>query len=290
VRTGAAVVAAKHAGLVLGLVVIAPILAGSLVDGGQRAVVAGTGSLLEARMPALDKVRLALAVRDTLGSTPRGAMPDLKKASGVAGRGAAAPVVAQVDTRLHAVLTRAFRPAFLAAAGLSLLTLLAGFALAAGGRRVRGQPWLVRPLAVGALAALTLLAAGIVGAEVASGASRYGRFAETRPCAAPADPYPGSGVDALVQRVAFGALYGAACDMGMSTERFVLALAGQPGFAEVRWDIPTVERTLKAAADRVIDDADRRDELPGWTAALVRAAVNGMPLSQMLRALGFKGG
>jgi predicted MFS family arabinose efflux permease len=286
VRAGAAIVSAKHAGLVLGLVVIAPILAGSLADGGQRAVVAGTGALLEARMPVQDKVRLALAVRDELADAPRGSVPDLTKVRGAVSGDAAAPIVDEVDDRLHAVLTRAFRPAFAVAGGLSLLTLVAAIALRRGRRGIRGQP-AASPLAAVALASLMLLAAGTVDAEIASGARGYGRYAETKPCIAPADPYPGSGVDALVQRVAFGALYGAACELGVSPERFVLALAGQPGFAQTRWDLPTVERTVRAAIERVVDDARDRDDLPGWSVALLRAAVRGMPLNRLLEILGF---
>jgi predicted MFS family arabinose efflux permease len=285
VRSGGSVVAAKHAGLVLGLVVIAPMLAGSLTDGAERAVVTGTGVLLDARMPVQEKLRLALSVRDTFDQAQRGSVPDLAAAVDTTDRGAATTaVVEEVDDRLSAVLTRAFRPAFLAAAAFALLTVLAAVAVRktpVGQRRRRaGQ--------AGILAVLVLAGPALVAAEVAAGARDYGRYQETDPCVAPADPYPGDGVDALVQRVAYGALHGAACELGMSRERFLLALAGQPGFANVDWDPPTVERTVRAAANKALDDIEQRGDLPAWTVNLVRAAVRSMPLEEILRLVGLR--
>ncbi len=280
VRAGAAVVAAKHAGLVLGLVVIAPLLSASLQDGGERAVVAGTGVVLDARMPVQDKLRLAMSVRDALADTPRGAVPDVRKALGDNA------TAEQVDTHLRAVLTRSFRPAFGAAAVLALLTVAAGLGLARRPSPARNRMAL---RAVAVPAAVALLAAGIIGAEVAAGARHYGQYAESQPCAAPADPYPGSDLDALVQRVAYGGLNGAACELGLSRERFVLAVAGQPGFATVQWNTPTVERAVRAGMERAVDDADRRDDLPGWAASLVRTTVSRMPIGRMLELLGLTG-
>ncbi len=285
VRSGGSVVAAKHAGLVLGLVVIAPLLSGSLTSGAQQAVVTGTGVLLDARMPVQEKLSLALSVRDTFAEAPRGSVPDLAAAVDTTNRSeATTAVVEEVDHRLSAVLTRAFRPAFLAAAALALLTVLAAFAVRKtpiGYRRSRAAPTAI-------LAVLVLAGPALAGAELAAGARDYGRYQETDPCASPADPYPGDGVDALVQRVAYGALHGAACELGLSRERFLLALAGQPGFADVEWDPPTVERTVRAAADKALDDVAQRGDLPGWTITLVRAAVRSMPLEEILRAVGLR--
>lgn len=276
VRAGAAVVAAKHAGLVLGLVIIAPLLSGSLQTGGERAVLAGTATVLDARMPVQDKLQLAMSVRDTLADTPRGAVPDVRKA--IADRETAD----EVDARLRAVLTRSFRPAFAAAGVLAFLTLAAGLGVrrrgARGSRAVLALP-----------AALALVAVGLVGAEVSAGANDYGRYAESQPCRAPTDPYPGPNVDALVQRVAYGALNGAACELGLSRERFVLALAGQPGFDTVQWDSPAVERAVRAGVDRAVDDADTRGDVPGWLASLVRATVSRMPVGKILEVLGITG-
>jgi len=285
VRSGGSVVAAKHAGLVLGLVVIAPLLAGSLTDGAEKAVVTGTGVLLDARMPVQEKLRLALSVRDTFAEAPRGSVPDLAAAVDTTDRGdATTAVVKEVDHRLSAVLTRAFRPAFLAAAALALLTVLAAFAVR---KPPAGHPrWRAAPTAI--LAVLVLAGPALAAAEVAAGARDYGRYQETDPCAAPPDPYPGDGVDALVQRVAYSALHGAACDLGLSRERFLLALAGQPGFANVDWDPPTVERTVRAAVGKALDDAEQRGDVPAWTVSLVRAAVRSMPLEQILRLVGLR--
>jgi hypothetical protein len=274
VPAGAAVVAAKHAGLVLGLVIIAPLLSDSLQSGGERAVLAGTGVVLDARMPVQDKLRLAMSVQDTLADTPRGAVPDVRKAIGDRA------TADEVDGRLRAVLTRSFRPAFAAAAVLAFLTVAAGLGLRRRGAR--------RALAIPA--ALVLLAAGLLGSEVAAGTNRYGQYAESKPCTAPTDPYPGSDMDALIQRVAYGALNGAACELGLSRERFVLALAGQPGFATVQWDSPTVQQAVRAGVERAVDDADSRGDVPGWLATLVRETVSRMPIDRILEVLGITGG
>ncbi|MFD0746804.1 hypothetical protein ACFQ1L_36915 [Phytohabitans flavus] len=134
-----------------------------------------------------------------------------------------------------------------------------------------------------------LLSAGLLGAEAAAGAGGYGRYAETQPCDAPADPYPGDDFDALVQRIAYSALYGAACELDMSAERLVLALADQPGFAPVDWDDATVERAVRAAIDRALGDADRRGDLPSWTLMLARQALRLMPLDRIVDLLGLTG-
>jgi MFS family permease len=288
VRAGASVVAAKHAGLVLGLALIAPLLAGSLEDGSERALLAGTGVLLEARLPAQEKIDLAMTVRDAVSGSPRGSVPEVAKSVPPDKRDAqTTALLAEVDARLRATLTRAFRPAFELAAGITLLTLFACGAL--WGRRHDRPPaagTAARGVAAATLAMTTLLSAGLLGAEAAAGAGGYGRYAETRPCDAPADPYTGDGLDALIQRIAYSALYGAACELDMSAERLVLALAGQPGFAPVDWDDATVERAIRAAVDRALEDADRRGDLPSWTLMLARQALRLVPLDRIVDLLG----
>ena len=54
----------------LGLVLIAPVLAGSLDQATERSTLAGTAAVLDARVPVKDKVRIALAVRDEPAAGP----------------------------------------------------------------------------------------------------------------------------------------------------------------------------------------------------------------------------
>ena len=80
VRSGAITVAARHAGLVLALALVAPLLTSSLDDAGQRALLGGTKAILDANVPLQKKVPIALSLRDALESAQKGEVPDLAQA------------------------------------------------------------------------------------------------------------------------------------------------------------------------------------------------------------------
>ena len=75
VRSGAITVAARHAGLVLALALVAPLLTSSLDRAGEKALLGGTKAILDAKVPLRKKVPIALALRDALqyGAEGRGA-------------------------------------------------------------------------------------------------------------------------------------------------------------------------------------------------------------------------
>ena len=77
VRSGAITVSARHAGLVLALALVAPLLTSSLDKAGERALLGGTKAILDANVPLRKKVPIALALRDALGvgAEGRGARP-----------------------------------------------------------------------------------------------------------------------------------------------------------------------------------------------------------------------
>jgi hypothetical protein len=79
VRSGAITVAARHAGLVLALALVAPLLTSALDRSGQRALLGGTKAVLDANVPLQKKVPIALALRDALQSAQKGDVPDLSK-------------------------------------------------------------------------------------------------------------------------------------------------------------------------------------------------------------------
>ncbi len=79
VRSGAITVSARHAGLVLGLALVAPLLTGSLDKAGERALLGGTETILDANVPIRKKVPIALALRDALENAQKGEVPDLGK-------------------------------------------------------------------------------------------------------------------------------------------------------------------------------------------------------------------
>ena len=127
VRSGAITVAARHAGLVLALALVAPLLTSSLDDAGQRALLGGTKTILDANVPLQKKVPIALALRDALQSAQKGDVPDLSKPFDDAGARTNADVRhagnSLVNT-LESALTRGFRSSFALAALFALLALI----------------------------------------------------------------------------------------------------------------------------------------------------------------------
>ncbi len=126
VRSGALTVAARHAGLVLALALVAPLLTGSLDRAGQRALLGGTKEILDANVPIRKKVPIALALRDALENAQKGEVPDLSKPFADAGardHGNVRKARDDLITTLESALTRGFRPAFGLAALFALLSI-----------------------------------------------------------------------------------------------------------------------------------------------------------------------
>jgi MFS family permease len=112
VSAGARSIAARHAGLVLALVVVAPVLAAGVEHGSKRAALGATAEVLDAPVGIADKVSLALALDRTIDETPSGSMPDIDEAfEGREGGGVQQLRDSLVDT-LEATLTRSFRTSF----------------------------------------------------------------------------------------------------------------------------------------------------------------------------------
>ena len=136
VRSGAITVSARHAGLVLALALVAPLLTSSLDDAGQRALLGGTKAILDANVPLQKKVPIALSLRDALQSAQKGEVPDLHKPFDDAGARTNDDVRHARDsliTTLESALTRGFRSAFALAALFALLALIPAL-------RLRGRP------------------------------------------------------------------------------------------------------------------------------------------------------
>jgi hypothetical protein len=127
VRSGALTVAARHAGLVLALALVAPLLTSSLERAGQRALLGGTKAILDANVPLQKKVPIALALRDALQSAQEGEVPDLSKPFDDAGARTNENVRHARDSlveTLESTLTRGFRSSFALAALFALLALV----------------------------------------------------------------------------------------------------------------------------------------------------------------------
>jgi MFS family permease len=292
VRAATVSVGARHAGLVLGLVVIAPVLATSLEAGVDRATLGATRSMLEAELELRDKLPVAWALRTAIEEAPRGQVPDLEAVFDERGADSNADLAAARDGLIDTVteaITRSFRPAFVAAALLAASAAVPALIVSVrrrgapteDARRARGTA-----VAVGAVAAVGV---ALIAVELADGARDVGEYEAADPCTAPPDTYPGDGLDAVVQRVGLSALNGAACDLGTSRERLVLSLDPDSGYDEVTWDQDTAEEAMRAGAHRAIDDADERDSIPGFVASALHFVVDRAPVGWLVERLPLPG-
>jgi MFS family permease len=274
-------VGARHAGLVLGLIVIAPVLSSSLDAGIERATLGATRSMLEAELELREKLPVTWALRTAIEEAPRGEVPDLGAVFDEQGAGTNPALAAARDGLMDTVtnsITRSFRPAFVAAAVLAAVAAVPTALVTARRRGTTAQLRRGRGagIAVGIAAAA---AVGLVATEFAAGAATVGEFEAVDPCTASPDTYPGDGLDAAVQRIALSTLNGAACELGTTRERLVLSLDPDSGYDDVEWDEETLEQAMRAGAHRAIDDADERDSIPGFIATALHFIVDRAPVS-----------
>jgi MFS family permease len=242
--TGAAAwtIAARHAGLVAGLLLLTPLFSADLREQLTRTELAALARVLDAPFALGPKLELGTELR---AATDRaeGRVPEFKPTlAGVdAPREDVRRLGADLEDELERGGTAAFSRSFLAAAGLALLALVP-LLLSAGRRRRAAATALVAGVAASGILLAGHLAAG-------GGHFEPSRIAD--PCV-PRDPP--SSVDPL-ERVALPALDGAACDLGTSREALVLALA--EGGSEDTADPARLARALAAGIERARDDVRR---------------------------------
>jgi MFS family permease len=274
-------IAARHAGFVIALAVLAPLLAADLDAAALDATRATTAEILDSPVAVRTKVDVALDLRDLVADAPRGEVPDPATVFDAAG--------ADGDDRLRATrdgvtgairdtITRAFRPSFLLTAAFGVAAALVALTLPP----LRGRP----PGADAGVIAL-LIVTGVIAllaGTQAAGARDYGTREYVDPCTAPADPFPQvRGIDGTLQRIALSAINGAACELGTGREELVLSLEPRSGFGpEVTWTRDALEGALRAGLVRAIDDADARDTLPGLAARGLRFVAERAPLDWIL--------
>ena len=132
-------IAARHAGVVLGLAILTPIFTADLRHAETPAKEAIASLVLDAPLPASTKLDLAEQLGRRLVAE-RGRVPDLRPAFQTlrlpaAQAPAAAALERGLEDQLKRAATRAFRTAFLVAAGLALLALGPALALRDRSRR-----------------------------------------------------------------------------------------------------------------------------------------------------------
>jgi predicted MFS family arabinose efflux permease len=126
-------IAARHAGVVAGLAILTPIFTADLRHAETPAKEAVASLVLDAPLPASTKLDLANGLGRRLAAE-RGRVPDLRPAFTTlrlpaAQAATAAALERNLEDQLKRAATRAFRTAFLVAAGLALLALGPALAL-----------------------------------------------------------------------------------------------------------------------------------------------------------------
>jgi hypothetical protein len=206
---------ARHAGITVALVLLAPVAAAQLDQAVAATGQQGAALVLDARLPPLDKLSLAATLVGDLDPVdPRGELQrslDSARASLDPGdRAAYAELAERADDALVAGVRDAFEPAF---AICGALALLAALAMLPRERRA------LVPVAAAAAAALIL-----------AGGARLARPSLTPEPVRIADPcqrreLPASGgLEGALQDTALVALDRAACRFGSSREELALAL------------------------------------------------------------------
>jgi MFS family permease len=238
---------ARHAGLVLGLLILTPLLSRDLTAAAERAKLQATAAVLDSQLPARAKLELAFALAPVLSHPPSKGLPSLEHEAARAGGPAESRLGRRLDSIVEGAVTRGFRTSLLVAALLGLCA-LAPLALASsgGGRRALRAP-----------AVALALAAALVAGELAGGALAYGARPRVLPPCAKRASLPGSGADATTQRLVLRGLDLVACRAHQSREQLVLDLAGTGVDAA---DL----------VDRLVRYAGQLAHLPGWLLRLLR--------------------
>jgi len=126
-RKATLTVGVRHLGLVLALLLVAPILAADLVEAADVATLNGAAVVIDAEIPAMTKIPLAIDIRDAIVQAPRGEVPDLDAPFAANGAGEDPSVqAAQEDlvATITSAVTRGFRTSFLVCSLLAALALV----------------------------------------------------------------------------------------------------------------------------------------------------------------------
>jgi MFS family permease len=210
-------VAARHAGLVAALLLLTPLLSHDLATATTRAEQTGTALVLDAPIDLPAKVPLARDLAAGIAHSPNGDLPDLAP---VFAKHESQPGVRKLehslDVEIRAVVTHAFRRAFLLSALLALVVAV---------------PLAVRPRR--ALVPAAVAAGALLVAELGSGGLSYGQTTARNPCRPP-PTVSGSGIDRAAQRLVLRGMDEVACHTGTTREQLLLDVA-QKGSDAQRW-------------------------------------------------------
>jgi hypothetical protein len=136
-----------------------------------------------------------------------------------------------------------------------------------------------------AIACAAIAAAALVGVYLALGGASYAPAKVADPCAHREWRNP-RGLEKVVEQIVLSALDGAACELGVSREEIVLALASRDSlerFArEHRISKQRLEELVRSGLLRAIDDAERAGSLNPAIADFLRGIVRRIPVTELL--------
>jgi MFS family permease len=282
-------VSARHAGIVVGLLLLTPLFTADLNSVRPPAERAGLSQVLDAPLSLVAKIQLARKLNAQVKAAGDQELPDLDAAfrgldGGPGNRPAVAKLRGQLDDELNRGATKAFSRSFLAAALIALLAAGAAFVGARQAGRAGGAGGLGQPggagqaggsrgspssnggtsarLAVavpGAAAVAALLAA----VYLALGGGGFG----PRPVADPCKPRARPAAVERTQLAALAALDGTACKLGTSREALLQTLL------EGKRPKGVSENQLVDAFGAGVDRAEREGSLNVIQAAALRVGL-----------------
>ena len=270
--------AARHAGVVLGLLLLAPVLTSALDENRDEAIRAGAAVVLDSDIPPLDKLGVAQE------SSPRSIARTSRQAAGCragprrqARRRCVALALSSLQDQLDRAVTSAFSGPFLLAAALTLCALLPLLfvrrrpdeTLRAIPRRPRARRGSRRP--------------------VPRARRRVVRADSGRRSTRATPTSQADGVGETIERIALKAVDDVACRLGVSREDLVLALRSEDAFAAFSakhgLDRTEAERAIHDGLLSAVDEAEQDGTLPGLIAPLVRKAAESVSPWLLLETL-----
>jgi hypothetical protein len=131
-------------------------------------------------------------------------------------------------------------------------------------------------------------AVALVVAYLALGGATYAPAEVADPCE-PRSWRDPEGLEEVAEQIALSGLDGAACELGVSREEMVLALANSDSRAqfarEHRISDERLEQLVRDGLLRAIDDAEQADALNPTIADLLRGIVRNIPVDELLDLL-----
>ena len=280
----AGTLAARHLGIVLGLLVLTPLFSSQLAEQQRAAERSGTALILDASLSPQTKIALGDAVGEQIERAD-GRLPHLAPAfDAVTPPGEARADYARLEQQLAAEVdkaaTHAFSWAFLLAAALAMLAV--GPIVASGRAPARGRGFAI-------VVAAAAASAGLAAAYLASGGARYEPLEVADPCEArPVEQLRGQ-TDVVLERIALSTLDGAACRLRVTREELALAVTTDESRAEFaaahRISEAAIDEAVRGGLRRAVDDAVRLDMLSSLEASLLRRAVEVVPIPTLVDAL-----